>query len=191
MMYRSDIMTDKKGSTIMKKSIKLSLSLLATTLLFACSPKGVEDIQIGSSKSEVVEIMGDPDYIEINSVEIFRELQPKYEMLLDIQSTSSDTGSVSESNQKLIAHREASIEGMENVIIALSENVPIERYDYMNVEGDEHENMGCLIYMFIFQKERFFSRGLLTMSDISRNSTDDSAKNSLKSSQNTLESTPK
>ena len=75
----------------MKKSIKLSLTLL-TTLLFACSPKGVEDIQIGSSKSEVVEIMGDPDYIEISSVEIFRELQPKYEMLLDVQNTSSDTG---------------------------------------------------------------------------------------------------
>ena len=69
----------------MKKSIKLSLTLLATTLLFACSPKGVEDIQIGSPKSEVVEIMGDPDYIEISSVEIFRELQPKYEMLLDVQ----------------------------------------------------------------------------------------------------------
>ena len=126
----------------MKKSIKLSLILLATTLLFACSPKGVEDIQIGSSKSEVVEIMGDPDYIEISSVEIFRELQPKYEMLLDIQNTSSDTGSVSESNQKLIAHREASIEGMENVIIALSENVPIERYDYIKVEGNEHEKYG-------------------------------------------------
>ena len=125
------------------KMTKLILTLLTTlTLLFACSPKGVEDIQIGSSKSEVVEIMGDPDYIEISSVEIFRELQPKYEMLLDIQNTSSDTGSVSESNQKLIAHREASIEGMENVIIALSENVPIERYDYIKVEGNEHEKYG-------------------------------------------------
>ena len=124
------------------KMTKLILTLLTTLTLFACSPKGVEDIQIGSSKSEVVEIMGDPDYIEISSVEIFRELQPKYEMLLDIQNTSSDTGSVSESNQKLIAHREASIEGMENVIIALSENVPIERYDYMNVEGNEHEKHG-------------------------------------------------
>ena len=126
----------------MKKSIKVTLSLLATITLFACSPKGVEDIQIGSSRSEVVEIMGDPDYIETSGVEIFRELQPKYEMLLDIRNTSSETGSVSESNQKLIAHREASIEGMEEVIIALSENVPIERYDYIEVEGDEHEKYG-------------------------------------------------
>ena len=68
------------------KMTKLILTLLTTLTLFACSPKGVEDIQIGSSKSEVVEIMGDPDYIEISSVEIFRELQPKYEMLLDIQT---------------------------------------------------------------------------------------------------------
>ena len=98
--------------------------------------------------------MGDPDYIEISSVEIFRELQPKYEMLLDIQNTSSDTGSVSESNQKLIAHREASIEGMENVIIALSENVPIERYDYMNVEGNEHEKYGLPdIHVYISKGE--------------------------------------
>lgn len=126
----------------MKKSIKVTLSLLATITLFACSQKGVEDIQVGSSKSEVVEIMGDPDYIETSGVEIFRELQPKYEMLLDIRNTSSETGSVSESNQKLIAHREASIEGMEEVIIALSENVPIERYDYVKVEGDEHEKYG-------------------------------------------------
>ena len=98
--------------------------------------------------------MGDPDYIEISSVEIFRELQPKYEMLLDIQNTSSDTGSVSESNQKLIAHREASIEGMENVIIALSENVPIERYDYIKVEGNEHEKYGLPdIHVYISKGE--------------------------------------
>ena len=136
------------------KMTKLILTLLTTLTLFACSPKGVEDIQIGSSKSEVVEIVGDPDYIETSSVEIFRELQPTYEMLLDIQNTSSDTGSVSESNQKLIAHREASIEGMENVIIALSENVPIERYDYMNVEGNEHEKYGLPdIHVYISKGE--------------------------------------
>ena len=127
----------------MKKSIKLSLTLLATTLLFACSneiksSKVVVDMPV----SDLIYTLGEPDYIEISSVEIFRELRPKYEMLLDIQNTSSDTGSVPESNQKLIAHREASIEGMENVIIALSENVPIERYDYIKVEGNEHEKYG-------------------------------------------------
>ena len=43
---------------------------------------------------------------------------------------------------------------MENVIITLSENVPIERYDYMSVEGNEHEKYGLPdIHVYISKGE--------------------------------------
>ena len=70
----------------MKKSIKLSLTLLATTLLFACSneiksSKVVVDMPV----SDLIDTLGEPDYIEDDSDVMYKEIKPINIALVDME----------------------------------------------------------------------------------------------------------
>ncbi len=70
----------------MKKSIKLSLTLLVTTLLFACSneiksSKVVVDMPV----SDLIDTLGEPDYIEDDSDVMYKEIKPINISLVDME----------------------------------------------------------------------------------------------------------
>ena len=70
----------------MKKTIKLSLTLLATTLLFACSneiksSKVVVDMPV----SDLIDTLGEPDYIEDDSDVLYKEIKPINISLVDME----------------------------------------------------------------------------------------------------------
>ena len=133
----------------MKKSIKLSLTLLATTLLFACSqtPK-TSDISVGISKSELIDTMGEPDYIETNSSNILDDIEPGIKILVRAQDDmlDKDSSEYTSEESRLFDKRKVILDELQDVLVALANNDELDRYDYLNediyFEGSDNVGNG-------------------------------------------------
>ena len=139
----------------MKKSIKLSLTLLTTTLLFACSqtPK-TSDISVGISKSELITTMGEPDYIENNSSNILDDIEPGIKMLVRAQDDmlQRDSSTYTSEEQRLFDKRKVILTEIQDILVALADGAELDRYDYLNEEiyfegSDEVENGDMEVYV--------------------------------------------
>ena len=139
----------------MKKSIKLSLTLLATTLLFACSqtPK-TSDISVGISKSELIDTMGEPDYIETNSSNILDDIEPGIKILVRAQEDmlDKDSSEYTSEESRLFDRRKVILAELQDVLVALANNDELDRYDYLNEEiyfegSDEVQNGDMEVYV--------------------------------------------
>ena len=133
----------------MKKSIKLSLTLLTTTLLFACSqtPK-TSDISVGISKSEIIDTMGEPDYIETNSSNILDDIEPGIKILVRAQEDmlDKDSSEYTSEESRLFDKRKVILDELQDVLVALANNDELDRYDYLNediyFEGSDNVGNG-------------------------------------------------
>ena len=139
----------------MKKSIKLSLTLLATTLLFACSqtPK-TSDISVGISKSELIDTMGEPDYIETNSSNILDDIESGIKILVRAQDDmlQRDSSTYTSEEQRLFDKRKVILTEIQDILVALADGAELDRYDYLNEEiyfegSDEVENGDMEVYV--------------------------------------------
>ena len=139
----------------MKKSIKLSLTLLTTTLLFACSqtPK-TSDISVGISKSELIDTMGEPDYIETNSSNILDDIEPGIKILVRAQEDmlERDSSTYTSKERHLFDKRKVTLTEIQDVLVALADGAELDRYDYLNEEiyfegSDEVENGDMEVYV--------------------------------------------
>ena len=139
----------------MKKSIKLSLTLLATTLLFACSqtPK-TSDISVGISKSELIDTMGEPDYIETNSSNILDDIEPGIKILVRAQDDmlQRDSSTYTSEEQRLFDKRKVILTEIQDILVALADGAELDRYDYLNEEiyfegSDEVQNGDMEVYV--------------------------------------------
>ena len=139
----------------MKKSIKLSLTLLATTLLFACStePK-TSEVTVDMSKSELINIMGEPDYIETNSSNILDDIEPGIKILVRAQDDmlQRDSSTYTSEEQRLFDKRKVILTEIQDILVALADGAELDRYDYLNEEiyfegSDEVENGDMEVYV--------------------------------------------
>ena len=126
----------------MKKSIKLSLTLLATTLLFACSqtPK-TSDISVGISKSELIDTLGEPDYIEDDSDVLYKEIKPINIALVDMEQEMLGTNikDLDLDEQRRYEKLKIALHEVGDVMNAISVGHEIERYDYLDVKVEESD----------------------------------------------------
>ena len=133
----------------MKKSIKLSLTLLATTLLFACSPEPkTSEVTVDMSKSELINIMGEPDYIETNSSNILDDIEPGIKILVRAQDDmlDKDSSEYTSEESRLFDKRKVILDELQDVLVALANNDELDRYDYLNediyFEGSDNVGNG-------------------------------------------------
>lgn len=122
------------------KITKISLALFSTTLLFACAKQDIDKIESGMNRTEVIEIMGEPDYIETNSDEIYETIQPTYEVFSSTLEDLDDSDLEQRDKDKLLE----TVTGTEKVINALSENKSVERYEYVAREY-KHQVTGEMV----------------------------------------------
>ena len=116
----------------MKKSIKLSLTLLATTLLFACSPEPkTSEVTVDMSKSELINIMGEPDYIETNSSNILDDIEPGIKILVRAQDDmlDKDSSEYTSEESRLFDERKVILDELQDVLVALANNDELDRCD--------------------------------------------------------------
>ena len=139
----------------MKKSIKLSLTLLATTLLFACSPEPkTSEVTVDMSKSELINTMGEPDYIETNSSNILDDIEPGIKILVRAQEDmlDKDSSEYTSEESRLFDRRKVILAELQDVLVALANNDELDRYDYLNEEiyfegSDEVQNGDMGVYV--------------------------------------------
>ena len=133
----------------MKKSIKLSLTLLATTLLFACSPEPkTSEVTVDMSKSELINIMGEPDYIETKSSNVLDDIEPGIKILVRAQDDmlDKDSSEYTSEESRLFDKRKVILDELQDVLVALANNDELDRYDYLNediyFEGSDNVGNG-------------------------------------------------
>ena len=139
----------------MKKTIKLSLTLLATTLLFACSPEPkTSEVTVDMSKSELINIMGEPDYIETNSSNILDDIEPGIKILVRAQDDmlDKDSSEYTSEEARLYDRRKVILSELQDVLVALANNDELDRYDYLNEDiyfegSDNVENGDMKVYV--------------------------------------------
>ena len=139
----------------MKKSIKLSLTLLATTLLFACSPEPkTSEVTVDMSKSELINMMGEPDHIETNPSNILDDIEPGIKILVRAQEDmlDKDSSKYSSEESRLFDERKEILAELQDVLVALANNDELDRYDYLNEEiyfegSDKVENGDMEVYV--------------------------------------------
>ena len=139
----------------MKKSIKLSLTLLATTLLFACSPEpNTSEVTVDMSKSELINTMGEPDYIETNSSNILDDIEPGIKILVRAQDDmlDKDSSEYTSEESRLFDKRKVMLDELQDVLVALANSDELDRYDYLNEEiyfegSDEVQNGDMEVYV--------------------------------------------
>ena len=126
----------------MKKSIKLSLTLLATTLLFACSneiksSKVVVDMPV----SDLIDTLGEPDYIEDDSDVLYKEIKPVNIALVDMEQEMLGTNikDLDLDEQRRYEKLKAALHEVGDVMNAISVGHEIERYDYLDVKVEESD----------------------------------------------------
>mgnify|MGYP003603242898 FL=1 len=126
----------------MKKSIKLSLTLLATTLLFACSneiksSKVVVDMPV----SDLIDTMGEPDYIEDDSDVMYKEIKPINIALVDMEQEMLGTNikDLDLDEQRRYEKLKTTLHEVGDVMNAISVGHEIERYDYLDVKVEESD----------------------------------------------------
>ena len=126
----------------MKKSIKLSLTLLATTLLFACSneiksSKVVVDMPV----SDLIDTMGEPDYIEDDSDVMYKEIKPINIALVDMEQEMLGTNikDLDLDEQRRYEKLKTALHEVGDVMSAISVGHEIERYDYLDVKVEESD----------------------------------------------------
>ena len=133
----------------MKKSIKLSLTILATTLLFACSPEPkTSEVTVDMSKSELINIMGEPDHIETNPSNILDDIEPGIKILVRAQDDmlDKDSSEYTSEESRLFDKRKVILDELQDVLVALANNDELDRYDYLNediyFEGSDNVGNG-------------------------------------------------
>ena len=139
----------------MKKSIKLPLTILATTLLFACSPEPkTSEVTVDMSKSELINIMGEPDHIETNPSNILDDIEPGIKILVRAQEDmlDKDSSEYTSEESRLFDKRKVILDELQDVLVALANNDELDRYDYLNEEiyfegSDEVENGDMEVYV--------------------------------------------
>ena len=126
----------------MKKSIKLSLTLLATTLLFACSneiksSKVVVDMPV----SDLIYTMGEPDYIEDDSDVMYKEIKTINISLVDMEQEMLGTNikDLDLDEQRRYEKLKTTLHEVGDVMNAISVGHEIERYDYLDVKVEESD----------------------------------------------------
>ena len=126
----------------MKKSIKLSLTLLVTTLLFACSneiksSKVVVDMPV----SDLIDTMGEPDYIEDDSDVMYKEVKPINISLVDMEQEMLGTNikDLDLDEQRRYEKLKTVLHEVGDVMNAISVGHEIERYDYLDVKVEESD----------------------------------------------------
>ena len=126
----------------MKKSIKLSLTLLATTLLFACSneiksSKVVVDMPV----SDLIDTLGEPDYIEDDSDVMYKEIKPINIALVDMEQEMLGTNikDLDLDEQRRYEKLKTTLHEVGDVMNAISVGHEIERYDYLDVKVEESD----------------------------------------------------
>ena len=119
----------------MKKSIKLSLTILTTLTLFACSGE-IKSSQIVTDMplSDLVDTMGEPDYIEDDSDVMYKEVKPIWVMLVKMEQEAKATNikELSLDEQKRYETLAKSLKEMGNVMNAIGGGNELERYDYLD-----------------------------------------------------------
>ena len=139
----------------MKKSIKLSLTLLATTLLFACSPEPkTSEVTVDMSESELINIRGEPDHIETNPSNILDDIEPGIKILVRAQDDmlERDSSTYTPEERHLFDKRKVILTEIQDVLVALADGAELDRYDYLNEEiyfegSDEVENGDMEVYV--------------------------------------------
>ena len=126
----------------MKKPIKLSLTLLATTLLFACSneiksSKVVVDMPV----SDLIDTLGEPDYIEDDSDVLYKEIKPINIALVDMEQEMLGTNikDLDLDEQRRYEKLKTTLHEVGDVMNAISVGHEIERYDYLDVKVEESD----------------------------------------------------
>ena len=126
----------------MKKSIKLSLTLLATTLLFSCSneiksSKVVVDMPV----SDLIDTLGEPDYIEDDSDVMYKEIKPINIALVDMEQEMLGTNikDLDLDEQRRYEKLKTTLHEVGDVMNAISVGHEIERYDYLDVKVEESD----------------------------------------------------
>ena len=147
----------------MKKSIKLSLTLLATTLLFACSneiksSKVVVDMPV----SDLIDTLGEPDYIEDDSDVMYKEVRPIWVMLVKMEQEAKATNikELSLDEQKRYETLANSLHEVGDIMNAISQGNEIERYDYLDekVESADGESDKANIEAYILNGRVIYKR---------------------------------
>ena len=137
------------------KITKLVLTLATTTLLFACSPTPkTSEVTVDISKSELVEIMGEPDHIETNPSNILDDIEPGIKILVRAQEDmfDKDSSEYTYEESRLFDKRKVILDELQDVLVALANNDELDRYDYLNEEiyfegSDEVENGDMEVYV--------------------------------------------
>lgn len=119
----------------MKKSIKLSLTILTTLTLFACSGE-IKSSQVVTDMplSDLVDTMGKPDYIEDDSDVLYKEVKPIYISLVDMEQETlgTDIKKLDLDEQKRYEKLKTTLHEVGDVMSAISGGHEIERYDYFD-----------------------------------------------------------
>lgn len=137
------------------KMTKLVLTLATTTLLFACSPEPkTSEVTVDMSKSELINMMGEPDYIETNSSNILDDIEPGIKILVRAQEDmlDKDSSEYTSEESRLFDRRKVILAELQGVLVALANNDELDRYDYLNEEiyfegSDEVENGDMEVYV--------------------------------------------
>ena len=137
------------------KITKLVLTLATTTLLFACSPTPkTSEVTVDISKSELIEIMGEPDHIETNPSNILDDIEPGIKILVRAQEDmfDKDSSEYTYEESRLFDKRKVILDELQDVLVALANNDELDRYDYLNEEiyfegSDEVENGDMEVYV--------------------------------------------
>lgn len=126
----------------MKKSIKLSLSLLATTLLFACSNEIKSSLVVTDMpQSDLIDTMGEPDYIEDDSDVLYKEVKPIYKTLVQLEQEAKSVSAANVSLEEQQRYDRLAITRKEvsGIMNAINQGNEIERYDYLDVKVEESD----------------------------------------------------
>ena len=126
----------------MKKSIKVALSLLITLTLFACSneiksSKVVVDMPV----SDLIDTLGEPDYIEDDSDVMYKEIKPINIALVDMEQEMLGTNikDLDLDEQRRYEKLKTTLHEVGDVMNAISVGHEIERYDYLDVKVEESD----------------------------------------------------
>ncbi len=143
--------------------IKLVLAVFTTTLLFACSNEiKSSQVVVDMPVSDLVDAMGEPDYIEDSSDVIYSDVKPLWVMLVKMEQEAKATNikELSLDEQKRYETLANSLHEVGDIMNAISQGNEIERYDYLDekVESADGEIDKANIEAYILNGRMIYKR---------------------------------
>lgn len=124
------------------KMTKLLFTVATTTLLFACSNEIKSSLVVTDMpQSDLIDTMGEPDYIEDDSDVLYKEIKPINISLVDMEQEMIGTNikDLDLDEQKRYEKLKITLHEVGDVMSAISGGHEIERYDYLDVKVEESD----------------------------------------------------